>query len=121
MALNRFDPEYGMAADMARQIVKVSEERADAVAFKRRIEEAIPESYLRQPGSALNITLSELQVLWRARFGDAWVTSGELMRDDYYQIAVKRLHAAGQLERLTINQGHGMYDVYRIRDDDANR
>ena len=121
MAQNMFDYDRMESASVAREIAGAAAEQTGAIALLAREESAIPAFYLKQPGSALNVTLSELQMLWRSRFGDSWVNEGDMANDEFYRIASRRLHAAGQLERLTINNGAAMYDVYRIRDADADR
>ena len=121
MAVSAFDYERQHSVEMAREFVRLNAQHTTHLAQKQREEASIPAYYLHQPGSALNVTLCELQVLWRSRFGDAWVSEGDMANEEYYRIAARRLHAAGQLERLPINQGAAMFDVYRIRDADADR
>lgn len=120
MAQNMFDYDRMESASVAREIARAAAEQTGAIARKQREESAIPEPHLHQPGSALHITLSELQMLWRSRFGDGWVTETELRSEPYYRVAATRLSAAGQAERLTVS-GAALYDVYRIRDADADR
>lgn len=121
MAIQFDEYRHTELPSFAREIVKLNAQHIDSFARKQREETSIPAFYLKQPGSALNVTLSELQMLWRSRFGDTWVSEGDTANDEFYRIAARRLHAAGQLERLTINQGAALFDVYRIRDADADR
>ena len=121
MAIAYDDYRQTELSSVAKEIVKINAQHVAHLAQKQREETSIPAFYLQQPGSALNVTLSELQRLWRSRFGDSWVNEGDMANDEFYRIAARRLHAAGQLERLTINQGAAMLDVYRIRDADADR
>lgn len=104
---------------LAKEIVNTTVERIDASQRNRLGQYAIPEQYLWQQGSPLNMTLTELQVVWRARYGDRWVTEQEIRSDPFFHAAATRLHAAGQMERLTAS-GAALYDVFRIRGDDAN-
>lgn len=104
---------------LAKEIVNATVERIDAGQRNRLGQYAIPEQYLWQQGSPLNMTLTELQVVWRARYGDKWVPEQETRNDPFFHAAATRLHAAGQMERLTAS-GAALYDVFRIRGDDAN-
>lgn len=105
---------------LAKEIVNTTVERIDASQRNRLGQYAVPEIYLWQQGSPLNMTLTELQVVWRARYGDKWVTEQETRSDPFFHAAATRLHAAGQMERLTAS-GAALYDVFRIRGDDADR
>lgn len=81
---------------------------------------SVAEHIVYEKGSALHLTLSEVYVLWLERFGDKWVKAPDIEDDVFFEIAAERLHRAGLLERITVH-GNGVYDVYRIRGDDANR
>lgn len=105
---------------LAKEIVNATVARIDASQRDRLGQYAVPEIYLWQQGSPLNMTLTELQVVWRARYGDKWVTEQETRSDPFFHAAATRLHAAGQMERLTAS-GAALYDVFRIRGDDADR
>lgn len=112
--------DYDTPAQMFREISAAAEEQRRREQMHQMERFAIPEAYLWQLGSPLNMTLTELQMLWKARHGDKWVTEQEVRRDPFFLAAATRLHAAGQMERLTTS-GAGLYDVFRIRGDDADR
>ena len=116
----QIDPFY-MDDRRAMQSLIVDMERARAhAARKEREDKAIPEWFLHNAGSAMSLALIEVYMMWSSRFGDEWVPDSLIKSEPFFKVAATRLHAAGQMECITVS-GAQLYDVYRIRRPDGDR
>ena len=55
---------------------------------------------------AYSVSMSNLVTLWQAKFGDTWV---EVLQEEFWQHALKRLQHAGKMEQVS--------GWYRIKED----
>jgi len=53
------------------------------------------------PGMAAS--LEELSDLWAARFGNGWVQAATLLEDEFWSIALERLHKKGYVEDIRVS------------------
>ncbi len=75
------------------------------------------EHYTRTVDSpGMKASLQELADLWTVRFGDEWVPHQTLLQDEFWHIAVERLHRKGFLEdmRVTSHETITQITVYRL-------
>lgn len=113
--------EYMHRVEFERQKAMMQNQVAQQHAIK--MDTVVTSEDMVDAPSAMDMSLAELMMLWRQRFGDSkWVPLGEARADSFWRVATTRMVNAHLLERLEVSQtplDHSR--LYRLRGDDADR
>lgn len=64
--------------------------------------------------AAFKTSITALEDLWRAKYGNEWVDIYRIKQDEFYEVAAVRLAAVGRLEKHCLINPHA--EVFKLVD-----